>query len=56
MANAPKTPTRSLRVPDELWHAALATAHNRGETLTDVMRKALERYVQRHGKEHGGNG
>ena len=35
----------SIRVPDELWKAAQARAKRRGETLTQVMRQALERYV-----------
>lgn len=38
---------RSLRVEDELWHAAQAKAAEKGETLSDVIRKALERYVRR---------
>lgn len=42
-----KAPMRSLRVPDELWKAALAKAEERGESLSEVIRKALERYVKR---------
>jgi predicted HicB family RNase H-like nuclease len=45
--NQPKTPMRSLRVADDLWAAAQVKAAARGETLSDVIRKALERYVKR---------
>lgn len=38
---------RAVRVPDELWHAARAKAAERGETVSDVMRDALTRYVKR---------
>jgi predicted HicB family RNase H-like nuclease len=41
------TPLRNVRVPDDLWQAAMAKALDRGETLSDVIRKALERYVAR---------
>lgn len=37
----------SFRVSDELWEAAKAKATERGETITDVLRKALDRYVKR---------
>jgi negative regulator of replication initiation len=33
-------------VPDELWNAAKAKADERGETVSDVLRRALERYVK----------
>ncbi len=45
--NQPKTPLRSVRVDAKLWVAAKAKAEERGETLSDVIRKALERYVKR---------
>ena len=47
MPNQPKTPSRNVRVSDELWRAALAKAEERGETVADVVRRALERYVKR---------
>jgi hypothetical protein len=47
MPNQPKTPTRSVRVGDPLWDAAKAAAEQRGETVTDVLTRALERYVKR---------
>jgi len=46
MPNAPKTPGRNVRVPDELWHAAQAKADERGESVSDVVRRALEKYVR----------
>ena len=48
--NQPKTPTRALRVPDDLWLAAKAVAKERGETLSDVLRDALVEYVRKYGK------
>lgn len=47
MPNQPRpgvTP-RQVRVPDDLWHAARATAARRGETVADILRQALETYV-----------
>jgi hypothetical protein len=41
------TTRRSVRVPDDLWNAAVARAAERGETVSDVVRHALERYVKR---------
>jgi predicted HicB family RNase H-like nuclease len=46
MPNAPKTPSRNVRVPDDLWHAAMSKALDRGESLSDVIRRALENYVK----------
>jgi hypothetical protein len=45
--NKPKTPLRSFRIGDELYEAAQAKAADRGETVSDVVRRALERYVRR---------
>lgn len=46
VANQPKTPIRSFRIPDEVYLPAKAKAAERGDTLTDVVRKALEEYVR----------
>ncbi len=43
--NAPGTPRRTIRIPDDLWNAATAKAEKRGESVSDVIRHALERYV-----------
>ena len=45
--NTPGTPRRTIRVPDDLWGLAQARAEERGESLSDVIRKALVRYVRR---------
>lgn len=42
--NSPKTPMHSFRVEDELWEAAKKRAVERGETLTEALRKFLRRY------------
>lgn len=47
MPNQPKTPLRSFRIPTELYQAAQAKAAAKGESVSDVVRKALERYVKR---------
>lgn len=44
--NQPSTPNHTLRVDDELWQAALRKAHERGETLTDVIVRALKLYLR----------
>jgi hypothetical protein len=46
MPNQPKTPARSVRVGVELWEAAKVAAATRGETVTDVIVRALESYVK----------
>lgn len=51
MPNQPATPTRSVRVPDELWQAALRVAKDRDETVTDVIIRALTRYVREYDPE-----
>ncbi|MCV7434794.1 YlcI/YnfO family protein [Mycolicibacterium bacteremicum] len=45
--NQPRTPLRSFRIPDELYAAAQAKAEEKGESVSDVVRRALERYVKR---------
>lgn len=44
MAN---TTPRAIRIPDDLWAAALNKAREREETVSDVIRLALERYIKR---------
>ena len=48
MAEHKRTPHRTIRVPDELWDAARDKAEQRDETVSDVIRAALERYVKRN--------
>jgi len=45
MPNQPKTRHRMVRVDEVLWRSAQAEARNRGETVSDVIRRALRRYV-----------
>ena len=45
MPNAPKTPTRTVRVSDELWTAAQAQAAEQGITVTSVIIEALEKFI-----------
>lgn len=42
------TTARAIRIPDDLWREALATAHNRGEDVSAVIRRALRDYVTAH--------
>lgn len=49
--NQPSTPGHSVRVDQDLWDAAMRVAHDRDETVTDVIVRALERYVRTFGRE-----
>lgn len=44
--NQPSTPTHTVRVDDDLWQAALRKARDQGETLTDVIIRALKAYLR----------
>jgi hypothetical protein len=44
--NQPSTPKHGIRVPDELWQAVKRKAHDRGETITEVIIRALQRYLR----------
>ena len=41
------TPLRNIRVPDEVWHAAVEKARAEGTTVTAVLVKALQKYLTR---------
>jgi len=43
--NAPKTPTRTIRVADDLWFAVQKKAAREGVTVTSVIIAALEKYL-----------
>lgn len=45
MPNQPKTPLRSVRVEEALWRAVQRKAAARGETVTDVIVRALRHYA-----------
>lgn len=38
-------PLRSVRVPDDLWMAALIQAAREETTVSDVVRKALTKWI-----------
>lgn len=42
------TTLRNVRVADDLWHRAKDIAEMREETLSDVIRAALEEYVEQN--------
>src|SRR5882724_13416516 len=44
-----KTPHRTVRVPDGIWHLAQVITAGREETITDVVVRGLHDYVKRHG-------
>lgn len=46
MPNAPKTPTRTIRVADDLWKAVQKKAALEGVTVTSVIIAALEKYIE----------
>jgi hypothetical protein len=48
-----KTKLRNIRVPDELWSAAMREAKEEGRSLTDVIVSDLHRYVNRRRRERG---
>lgn len=43
------TTLRNFRAADDLWTRAQEVAEKRGDSLSDVLRKALEQYVKRYG-------
>ena len=44
----PKEPMKSrvIRIPDALWEAAKVRADEKGETVSEAVRKFLERYTR----------
>jgi hypothetical protein len=46
-----RTPTHNYVAPQDLVDRAKRIAHRRGETLSQVIRAALVRYVKRHEKD-----
>lgn len=40
-------------MPDELWESAMHVACDRDETVTDVIIRALTRYVRTYGDSNG---
>jgi hypothetical protein len=50
MPNQPRTPARAIRI-GILWDEATVVARRRGETMTSVVIRALERYVRTNGQD-----
>ena len=46
MPNQPKTRLRAVRIDDGLWQQARERAAERGESVSQVIRRALEQYVR----------
>jgi LDH2 family malate/lactate/ureidoglycolate dehydrogenase len=44
--NKPATPTHSVRVPDDIWDAAVRKAAEEGTTVTEVILDALRRFLR----------
>ena len=38
--------SRVIRVPESLWQAAMKRADEKGETVSEAVRKFLERYAK----------
>jgi len=46
MPNAPKTPTRTIRVADDIWIPVQKKAAKEKVTVTSVIIAALETYIK----------
>lgn len=46
--NQPRTPSRSVRISDELWEELRRRADERGETVTDVILRAIRAYLREY--------
>lgn len=46
MPNAPKTPHRTIRVPDDVWTAAQQRAKAEGRNLSELIREWLTDYAK----------
>jgi len=47
LPNAPKTPTRTIRISDEVWLAVQKKAAKEGITVTKVILDALLVYIDK---------
>lgn len=46
--NPTPTPQHTVQIDDELWDAAQRIAAKRRETVSDIVRHALVKYVDKH--------
>lgn len=44
------TTSRNVRIPDDIWQAAKDRAQENGETVSDVVRRALIEYAKEDAK------
>lgn len=42
------TTPRAIRIDDDLWEAAKSATHDKGDTISEVVRRALVEYVRKH--------
>lgn len=49
MPNQPATPARTVRIPDDVWDLTKRVAKTRNEHASDVVRRALARYLRDYG-------
>lgn len=49
VANQPKTPHRTIRVPDDVWAPARLKAEQEGRNLSELIRGWLTQYVNGEG-------
>lgn len=50
MPNQPKTPRRTVRIPDDIWQTALEVAEENGINLPQVIREDLVRFIRQYRK------
>jgi predicted transcriptional regulator len=48
MPDQPKTPARTIRVPESLWQEVREAATKNSESVSDVARRAFANYVRRN--------
>lgn len=46
MSDMAPTMPRSLRIPEDVWHAAVTKARAEGTTVTAIVTEALRRFVE----------
>ena len=44
----PDNPARTVRIADQLWSAALALAKRQQVTVSEMVRRSLQEYVDKH--------
>lgn len=45
--NQPKTPVRTFRLAEDIWHKLQAAAKREGITASDLLRRLVEEYLGR---------